>query len=386
MKILHCCLAAFYIDNYSYQENILPKIHKLQGHEVKILASTETYIHNKKLGYLDKGKYINENDIEVTRISYTNWLPLKLGAKIRKYVGVYNHLEEFKPDIIFLHDTQFASTREIATYCKKHKSVKVFADCHTDYINSAKNWVSKNILHKIIYKHYTHIIEPFVSKFYGTLPLRNEFLENVYKVPLSKIELLEFGADDTLYKLSDKAIVRKTLCQKHGIDQDNFILVTGGKIDERKKIHILLKAFCESDLVGVKLIVFGEPNEEMKPIIEKYYNEKNIIFLGWLSDVEIYNLLLSADLAIYPGTHSVLWEQSVGVGLPCIFKKWEGIQHVDLGDNCVFLESSKTEELKEKLNRIIPKNDEFFKLKKNAEKKGPEHFAYSKIAERAIKV
>ena len=49
MKVLHCCLAAFYIDDYGYQENILPKMHKIQGHQVKIVSSTETYIDNQTL-------------------------------------------------------------------------------------------------------------------------------------------------------------------------------------------------------------------------------------------------------------------------------------------------------------------------------------------------
>ncbi len=28
MKIVHMCLGCFYPDNYSYQENMLPKYHK----------------------------------------------------------------------------------------------------------------------------------------------------------------------------------------------------------------------------------------------------------------------------------------------------------------------------------------------------------------------
>ena len=36
MKILHLMLACFYIDNYSYQENYLPKYHKKQGNDVEI--------------------------------------------------------------------------------------------------------------------------------------------------------------------------------------------------------------------------------------------------------------------------------------------------------------------------------------------------------------
>lgn len=32
MKILHICLASFYIDNYSYQENLLPKFHMISAY------------------------------------------------------------------------------------------------------------------------------------------------------------------------------------------------------------------------------------------------------------------------------------------------------------------------------------------------------------------
>ena len=70
MKILHCCLANFYIDNYGYQENILPKMHQLQGHDVQIIASTETYIENKKLGYIEAKSYFTPENILITRIPY----------------------------------------------------------------------------------------------------------------------------------------------------------------------------------------------------------------------------------------------------------------------------------------------------------------------------
>lgn len=33
MRIQNLCLASFYIDNNSYQENILSQMHKNQGHD-----------------------------------------------------------------------------------------------------------------------------------------------------------------------------------------------------------------------------------------------------------------------------------------------------------------------------------------------------------------
>jgi hypothetical protein len=73
MKILHICLSCFYIDNFSYQENVLPRQNKLDGHEVQILASTETYGKDKKLQYLEPGEYINEDSIKVIRLPYRHF-------------------------------------------------------------------------------------------------------------------------------------------------------------------------------------------------------------------------------------------------------------------------------------------------------------------------
>ena len=43
MKIVHLCLASFYPDNYSYQENLLPKFHKELGYDVEVIASTQSF-------------------------------------------------------------------------------------------------------------------------------------------------------------------------------------------------------------------------------------------------------------------------------------------------------------------------------------------------------
>ena len=41
MKIVHLCLGCFFPDNYSYQENMLPKFHKELGYDVKVLDYSE---------------------------------------------------------------------------------------------------------------------------------------------------------------------------------------------------------------------------------------------------------------------------------------------------------------------------------------------------------
>ena len=137
---------------------------------------------------------------------------------------------------------------------------------------------------------------------------------------------------------------------------------------------------------SISLVVFGVSNKKMEDAIKPYKNIENIVFTGWMDSVGIYEIMLSADLAIYPGTHSVLWEQSIGVGIPCIFKRWEGIEHVDVGGNCIFLEDSNVDEIISVLTKVIKDKELYKELKGNAMSLGTINFAYSEIAKKAIKI
>jgi 1,2-diacylglycerol 3-alpha-glucosyltransferase len=384
MRVLHCCLAAFYIDNFGYQENILPKVHKIQGHDVEILASTETYIHNK-LGYVKPKSYINEYGITVTRLAYVTYLPHAVVKKLRIYNGVFKKLEGFKPDIIFLHDVQFISIIDVVRYSKKNPNVKIYVDGHTDFGNSAKNWVSKNILHKIIYKWCAKKIEPYASKFWGVTPLRVDFFKNVYGVDETKVDLLVLGVDDTEIDFAKKSEIRSKIRKSLGLE-GKFVIITGGKIDPRKKIEVLLEAINQLENDTVHLILFGSITDEMKSKINPLIQSQKIEYLGWLSPKEANNYFFASDLAFFPGTHSVLWEQSIGCGIPGVFRKWEGMQHVDIGGNCLFLEGDSRSEIQEIILKIVENKDLYDNLKKNSEEKGPKIFSYTEIAKKAIEI
>lgn len=384
MKILHCCLAAFYIDNYGYQENILPKMHKLQGHDVKILASTETYIENKTLGYISAKEYENEHGISVIRIPYIKILPHRIASKFRIYNGIGRVLNSFEPDILFIHDSQFLGIIEIVKYLKKRPNIKVYVDSHTDFINSGRNWISRNILHKGLYKWCAKKIEPYTIKFYGTLPLRVDFYKNVYGISESKLELLVLGADLSVVDLNRRQAIRKEYRTKLGLKESVFVLITGGKIDERKKIHNLLKIVSRINEDDIHLLCFGSPNNEMKEKFHSLIQSSNITSLGWLAPNEVYNYMFAADVAVFPGTHSVLWEQSIGIGLPGIFRKWDGIDHVNVGGNCLFLESDSEVELEHLIYKIKRDKKLFEAMREVALDRGMKKFSYFEIAKTAI--
>ncbi|MDL2323279.1 glycosyltransferase family 4 protein [Bacteroidales bacterium OttesenSCG-928-A17] len=385
MKILHCCLGNFYIDNYGYQENILPRIHKRQGHDVTILASTETMKNSAHLTYISPSFYYNEDEIPVKRIPYFKWLPAKITRKLRLYVGVSEYIKSVSPDVIFIHGLQFCSIKEIASYAKLHNQVKIYVDNHADYVNSGNNWFSMNVLHKTIYKRCAKIIEPYTVKFYGTLPIRNRFLSEIYKIPLDKIDLLPLGVDLFNQEENERKAIRKKIRQKLHIDSEDFIIITGGKINRLKNIHLLIDAVNQINNKKIKLIVFGKIAPDMQEIItNSIENSKHILYIEWLDSSETSKYFIASDLAFFPGTHSVLWEESIGLGIPGVFKRWKGIEHVDLGGNCILLDEVNIDTIKNEIIKLHTNKDIHNQMKEIATVKGPSYFSYEEIARKSI--
>lgn len=106
MRITHLCLGCFFPDGYSYQENMLPKFHLLQGHEVSVIASLQTFDKDGRVSYIEKATaYINEYGIPVTRLNYKK--PMKIYRKMKRFIGTYDDLTNANPQILFIHGCQF---------------------------------------------------------------------------------------------------------------------------------------------------------------------------------------------------------------------------------------------------------------------------------------
>lgn len=379
MKILHLCISAFYIDNYSYQENILPKYHAKMGHDVTIIASTYSYDDNGKPCYLRTSSgYLNTDGIKVIRIDYKK--PILLNKILRRYNGLYQAIDKIAPDLIFTHNISAVDMHQLYIYMKKHPNTKLYGDNHADYINSGKNMLSRYILHPIIWRHYALEIEPYMQKCFGVTPMRCRFLREVYHIPNEKIEFLPMGIDDEAIP-TNKEEIKNEMRLHLGISNRNFIIFTGGKIDKLKNTHILIEAIQQLDNQRVHLVICGTLTPEMK-YLKKFSKYQNIHFMGWCNAKEVMKYMIASDIACFPGTHSTLWEQCVGIGLPAIFKRWPEMEHVNVNGNCIFIKGDDVNELSHAI-RLLVFSQEFDKIRLLANK-AASHFRYSEIAKKSI--
>ena len=378
MKIIHICLSAFYIDNYSYQENLLAKHHVKQGHDVTVIASLFTFDEKGRGTYLKHAaRYQDKAGYNVIRLAYKK--PIKWNKIFRHYVGLAHELDTLNPDIIFLHNASFGDTPIIRKYIMQHPNTILYADSHVDYINSARNWLSFHILHSLIWKHYIKILEPFYKKCYGVTPMRCRFLKEVYDIPSEMIEYLPLGVDDDLIPKDRNSVRVKIRCEL-GIDNEDFLIVTGGKIDKLKNTHVLIDAVKRMNNTRVHLAICGVLTPEMKYLNKTIDENPNIHYLGWCDAERVMNIMTAADMACFPGTHSTLWEQSVGVGLPSVFKRWPEMEHVNINGNCIFVNGSDGEEIASAVKKIIDNYDDYKRLAGEASS----NFLYSDIAKKAI--
>ena len=370
-KIVHMCMTVF-TDTMGYQENLLTKYHVKAGFSVTVITSMWQYDTNGKIVKTEKCDYINQDGVRVKR------LPLKNGnnimGKFRRFKGLTNVLIEEHPDILFIHGCQFIDLLKIVNYIKKYKVKQVYIDNHADFSNSATNWMSKNILHKVIWRYCAKKIEPYTKKFYGVLPARVDFLTDIYKLPKEKCELLVMGADDEIAE--DARRNKNNIRKKYNIGNYDFLIVTGGKIDRWKEQTLFLEQVVK-DIhdKNVKLLLFGSITDELK---EKVLNlcDKRIVYVGWLSVKETYALIAAADLAVYPGRHSTLWEQTVGQGIPMLVKHWEGTHHVEIDGNVRFLYEDSYEEIFQRLKELLDDRKQYEKMRTAAEN-SKDKFLYS---------
>lgn len=379
-SIVHLCLCGPVTDGWNYQDNLLPKYHKKMGMDVTIITSHWIWGEDGKLTIDPREEYYNENGILVKRLDIAGGRTLS--DKFKKYESLVDTLEKCSPDILFIHGCQYMDVVAVVKYVKKRKPV-VYVDNHADYSNSATNWLSKNVLHKIVWRSMAKRLEPVTTKFYGVLPARVDFLHDLYGIDKKKIELLVMGVDDEVAEnVSNRDSVGKTR-EKFGITGDEYLLVSGGKIDRAKCQTLdLMKAVKQME-GNLKLIVFGSVEEELKEQFADLVDGQKIIYAGWLSAYESNELFAIADLVVFPGRHSVFWEQVVGLGIPLMVKRWDGTDHVDVNGNCVFLEKSDEDEMKDKISMLYKDLNQRKVLKQRAEA-AKQNFLYSTIAKKSI--
>lgn len=381
MKIVHVIIAAAYKEGHGYQENILPAKHVELGLDTHVVSFDKNVPDGRQYTNNDgvKVTLLPVNTSKLTQVHY-------LSSFTNKTKSLYPYLEDVSPDIIFVHGLQATDVLTVCKWCKKHPMVKLYVDQHADYYNTPITKFTTRLYYRTVYGYIARILSKYAVKFWGVTPWRVDYLQKVYGVKTEKTDLLVMGGDEKYIDWENRNKIRNDIRVRYDIPEDAFLVVSGGKIDKTKNIHLLVEAVKKLKEKNVFLLVFGSMTDEMKDYCTPLFKD-NIKYIGWVNSKEVYPYFLSADLAVFPGTHSVLWEQAMSCGIPGIFKDWDGgFNHIDCGGNALLIKDISINSIASYIVELLQVPAKYSNMRRVAEDKARKEFSYIEIAKRSIGV
>lgn len=321
MKIMHACLSNFYIDNLAYQENQLVEQHVKDGHDVLVVASTEIYDDNGKIIYTKPDDYIGADGARVIRLPYRKIAPFWIRSKIRSYPGVRKILDDFKPDAILFHGTAGWELRTVAAYVRDNPGTIFYIDSHGDPSNTARGFVSREILHKIYYRSCLQKALPQARKVLCVSTEIMDYVQELYAVPADMVEFYPLGG----HPLPDEAYEerRRLTREKMGLAPDAILVVQSGKQTRRKKLLESLKAFSAVPDSRLRFVVAGVIQEDIRVEAERLMaSDPRTHFAGWQSPEQLTDLLCAADIYLQPGTQSATMQHALCCRCAVILQDW----------------------------------------------------------------
>ncbi len=310
MRILHLCLSNFYVDGFSYQENELVQQNVKDGHVVEVIASTEVVRTDGSLAHVPTGRYLGTDGAMVERVEYRRLAPHRVMAKLRMHPGIYSRIEAFKPDVILFHCACGWEIRTAARYVRAHPHVRLYIDSHEDFVNSARGWVSKWLLHYGFYRPILRSALDVVSKILPVSISSMEFIRDFYGVPQHKLEYFPLGGfvpDDREYDTA-----RQEMRQTLGLADGDVLIVQSGKIDATKKLVEAVEAFAQVKDPALRFMVPGLIQADVAGQVQEIVEaDQRIHLLGWKSSVDLRAVLCAADVYCQPGTQSATMQMSI---------------------------------------------------------------------------
>lgn len=380
MKIINIC--EYYMDNWSYQENLLPENQVLLNNEVIVVAA-DTFPDFINTKYEGSYNYkIGRVDIKRVHIVNNPW-------KI-KLIDLDKILKKEKPDLIFVHGFTLLKDKQILNYKINNPDCIVNLDIHADHNNSGfynkklKNRLSYYFWYYIFYRNVIKKALPYINKVFYVSPSCEIFAKEILCIPEDKLYPLYLGNNIGEIQFDKKSYFRSLIHKKYNIPEESLIVMTAGKIDSSKKLDKLVKAFVNMKFSDAHLLIVGSVDECYNHFINDYVmgNEK-IHLTGWIESRSLNEYFLASDLGVFLGGQSVLWQQAISCGLVTILKYFPGIEYLN-NNSSLFVFSDNIDEVTQVLSLALNNRDLIQQMSKNAIKNGSELFNYIEIAKKSI--
>ena len=382
VKILHVCLASSYTEGMTYQDNMLATQNAADGHDVIVISDCTCYEKGRIVPTQPEDRIL-ANGIRLARLPFDRIFTRFVSDKLRKTKQLRPLIDQFAPDVILFHGCAGNELLTVAKYKEAHPHVKLYADSHEDFNNSARNFLSKNTLHRLFYKPIAHRALPWIDRIFYLTEETKHFMHFFYKIPEDKLEFYPLGG--TVFSSEERNEMRATKRNELGLGDNDILLCHSGKLDIHKRTESILTALSRIKSERLKLVIIGNIPDEMKPILKPLIEaDKRVTFLGWKSGDELLKYLCACDMYVQPGSQSATMQNALCCGAPVML--YPHISHTALiekygmRDNSYFVKNA--DDIEQALKDIMANPEKLAVMGKNSLEFAEKVLDYRRLAAR----
>lgn len=388
MKIVH--IVQYLMQGHTYQENYLPHAMARLGNDVTIIAGTQNpdFFTDTPHG---KGDVVSDHD--GVRIVYTNMVYRSLWTEISDMEAL---LDAEKPDLVYVHGFLLTRCFALRRWRKKHPACVFVADTHETYplafnacfSGTAKDRLRYFVYFTCVYRWWKNMVERDYTRVFYVSPPRKRFAMEALGFLEKMLTSLWLGADLATLPYDRKAELREEVRAELGLPADAKILIQAGKLDALKHPVELAEAFARLDDPAWYLLYVGSMPEELKrQVEEKTAGTGRVFFTGFVPGERVLEYIAASDLAAYPGAPSVLWQQTVCLGIPALFFELVPEDATYLSDeSALFLKTGSADEVYACLAELCGDEPRLIEMGKRARAHGASILSYDMLAKKVLDI
>lgn len=378
MRILHICIGNPFTETMYYKENYFIEANLLDGHEPIILADTTKWEQNSivEVGICDR---IMENGARLIRVNLKKMGGRRIAMKLRIVEEFVDIVVSLQPNVILFHNIYQEGIARLEEIKKQLPYCKIYGDSSATFVNSAKTFFSKRILHGIIYRNWVKKGTEYLEKIFFVNESAREFLIKQYALPVNKLELNSLPS--IIMDENEKQKKKKEFRLKQGISESTIIVSHSGKMDKKKRTIELLEVMKELvKKYDIYFYIAGSFYDDIKEkAIELIETSNRIKYEGFLQQEELRTLLAASDVYVQPGGASHTAQNAISCGTPVIVAG-EKDYGLFVKNNGYIIDN--IEEVKDHILELYNNRKKLLFMTEEARKVAKEFFDYKKLASR----
>lgn len=342
MRIAH--VVSYFQPEFGYEEYFSAREQAALGHEVHVITSdrifpfknVERMLSDIGSPYRDRKRPGGTEKMEGFRV---HRLPTRFEIlfDLINYKGVDEKLAEIKPEVIHAHGLwQWGSFR--SAKMKEKLQCRLIVDEHAYSTTYDQSPTLRNFL---LDKEFRILRAPFgryvlkrADEVVSICQETEDFLREFYKYPDSRF--IPLGVDHR--KFSFRKDARKRVRRDLGIADDQYLLVTAGRLDRAKRVEHFIKSVELLDRDDTTLVIIGQGDEDYLKRLKEMAG-KRVRFLGFRRSDDLSDLYCAADLGLW-GKASITIREAMGCGLPLVLFNEPNMKDLLKWGNGIYVEPS----------------------------------------------